>query len=520
MNKIISKIVKIVHIVSAIIFAIVFLVLFLFYGGEFLLVAVNKWLFILFAIVLILNAIFFSLPYKDRLFDKIKIKIKPSKILLMILNLWNILLGFVLIYAYIALIYLTFDMFTGIMSLLYVVIAIPFLGYSFILLCNSTIFMMGVIKFRKYHISFRNGILSVGVIFLLIISIMSVNIISFKPVWTEGIYHYSLFTAGEADREYRIPSMLILPGDIILAFSESREDAFSDWGDIDLVMKKSIDGGDSWGEIVTLVDAGDYTAGNPCPVYDSITDKVVMLYCINNQKVFTMISSDYGDNWSTSIEITDQLDLDIEADSSNVDMIYGTGPGIGIQLNNSGALNGRLVIPSYYLDGRGTHVIYSDDHGLSWSRGENITETSSEPQVFETTDGRLCINARNDAGGYRYVATSDDGGLTFSSAIQDNELPDSGCQGSIIRYNNVDDIILFSNPDKLSRGNMTVRISYNNGDMWEKSLLIYNGPSAYSNLGVLSDGSICLLFEQGKYDYRDSITFVKFPYSMLQTFIL
>ncbi len=45
--------------------------------------------------------------------------------------------------------------------------------------------------------------------------------------------------------------------------------------------------------------------------------------------------------------------------------------------------------------------------------------------------------------------------------------------------------------------------------------MVYEGPSAYSSIAILSDYTICVLFETGKYNYRQSITFIKVDLNLL-----
>jgi sialidase-1 len=221
-----------------------------------------------------------------------------------------------------------------------------------------------------------------------------------------------------------------------------------------------------------------------------------------------MNSTDLGVTWSSPREITTELDLNLSGSTDPLVLEYGTGPGNGIQL-----ASGRLVIPSYYFDQRGCHLIYSDDHGTTWQKGDNLNR-GSECQVFEAVNGSLCLNARpRPPGNYRIVAWSHDGGETWASWYSDKELSDPRCMASIIRFTDTPthlrNRVLFSNPAKMSRGHLTMRMSYDEGATWNVSKLVYEGPSAYSQLAILANYTICLLFEQGLLDYRESIQFVR-----------
>ena len=118
------------------------------------------------------------------------------------------------------------------------------------------------------------------------------------------------------------------------------------------------------------------------------------------------------------------------------------------------------------------------------------------------------INSRNHGSSHRNrgVCISHDGGETFDAELfrRDKTLVEPMCQASIRRYSWPRDdhpgLILFSNPaSKTGRTRMTLRGSYDDGKTWSWSKLMYEGGSAYSDLAVLPDGRIGLLFEKDGY---------------------
>lgn len=151
-------------------------------------------------------------------------------------------------------------------------------------------------------------------------------------------------------------------------------------------------------------------------------------------------------------------------------------------------------------------MIYSDDHGATWRYSEEILFETNECQVVELGDGTLMNNMRNRDSGkdHRGVATSVDGGQTWSDVWFDEELPEPTCQASLLRCTLAEVLdknrVLFSNPAHTSsRVEMTVRLSYDEGQTWPVSRLIYGGSSAYSCLTVLPDNSIGCLYEKDSY---------------------
>ena len=325
---------------------------------------------------------------------------------------------------------------------------------------------------------------------------------------------------------YRIPALVVTNRGTLLAFSEAerRKPGPTDHGDIDLVLKRSTDAGRSWSrQQVVYAEGGseNITIGNPAPVVDRDNGIVWLAFCRNNRDVFITQSQDDGKTWVEPRRITQDVkkpDWDW----------YATGPGSGIQLR-SGPNKGRLVIPCDHIVGawhrdmetKGrSHVIYSDDHGKTWKPGQGTDYAMNEGTIVELVDGALMLNMRSYRGkNRRAVAISKDGGLSWSASSDDATLVEAVCQASILRYTwpdqNGKSRILFSNPASTTRDHLTVRLSYDDGKTWPISKLLHEGPSAYSNLAVLSDGSIACLYERGAQQPYERITFARFTLDRL-----
>ena len=91
-----------------------------------------------------------------------------------------------------------------------------------------------------------------------------------------------LFTSGShAYHTFRIPSLLATPAGSLLAFCEGRRNGGSDSGDIDILLRRSTDGGRTWSELQTVwADPGN-TCGNPCPVVDRESGVISLLITHN-----------------------------------------------------------------------------------------------------------------------------------------------------------------------------------------------------------------------------------------------
>lgn len=342
-------------------------------------------------------------------------------------------------------------------------------------------------------------------------------------VWTsgEGGYH-----------TYRIPAVLRAPDGALLAFCEGRKSGRGDTGDIDLLMKRSADGGATWSEQRVLWDDRDNVCGNPCPVLDRDTGMIFLFLTHNlghdheseiisgtsegTRTVWVMTSADGGARWSAPREVTDS--------TKRKDWTwYATGPGVGIQLE-VGRHAGRLVIPCDHIEADSrryySHVLLSDDHGATWRiGGRSRRDQLNECQVAELDSGELVLNMRNynRQKQARAVSRSTDGGESFGEVTWDETLPEPICQAGMVTVcasrggGVVERWLAFSNPASPNRRErMLVRVSYDGGRRWHTAALLHGQAAAYSCLVDLSAGSsnaVGCLYERGQESPYERITF-------------
>ncbi|WP_080903239.1 exo-alpha-sialidase [Parabacteroides sp. Marseille-P3160] len=327
---------------------------------------------------------------------------------------------------------------------------------------------------------------------------------------------------------FRIPAIIQSKTGTLLAFAEARKNSCSDTGDIDLVLKRSEDGGKTWSKMITVWDDGDNVCGNPTPVIDQTTGRIILVSCWNlgedhekeiiaqtsknSRRIFILYSENDGETWSAPKEITSTV-------KRSEWTWYATGPCHGIQLQNK-RYKERLVIPANHIVA-GTklyhsHIIYSDDKGETWNLGGVVREHGgNESSVVELGNGDLMLNMRNynrEENKTRSIAVSSDGGKTWSEMKYLPELIEPVCQGSTLNYNKSgknSNKLLFSNPASTDkREKMTIRLSEDNGKTWPCSHLVYPGPSAYSDLVNLPEGNIGLLYEYGVQNPYEKIGFI------------
>ncbi len=236
---------------------------------------------------------------------------------------------------------------------------------------------------------------------------------------------------------YRIPAVVVTHAGTVLAFCEGRVDSAVDHGNIDIVLKRSTDGGRTWGPLTVAASNGTNLAGNPAPVVldtgrillvyirasGTVTEKDILLGDVSaadGRRVWVRHSDDDGVTWSSSVEITAQV-------KKPEWRWYATTPGHAIQLST-----GRVVVAANHTipptgEDLGNearynsgHCLLSDDHGETWRIGYLDENTNGYINVNETTaaelpDGRVYFNTRNDSPspGNRADAHSADGGRTL-----------------------------------------------------------------------------------------------------------
>lgn len=317
---------------------------------------------------------------------------------------------------------------------------------------------------------------------------------------------------------YHVHGLVVLANDTILAATEGRYEV-CDAGPRDLLVRRSTDGGDTWGPTQTVVKSVDGQSwGNPTFLADRSTSEIFLFYMLSERlpenttcsgdsgDLFVISSTDDGATWSEPRDLSGLFDH-FEYDWA----LHGPGPGHGIQLDTGRLLlnvSHRRVIVGNTVAQRfyGVASIYSDDHGRTWTATGpvpvSVDYPINEARVVQRDDGTVFINGRAASGGnrQRIVSVSEDRGLTWSPATLDGSTGVfNAVDAAVIRYTggpNNDEVnrILFSRPDAPMRWNMTVSVSYDEGYSFRYSRVITQNRSYYSDLARLSDGTIVLMF--------------------------
>lgn len=351
-----------------------------------------------------------------------------------------------------------------------------------------------------------------------------------------------VFKSGtEGHKSYRIPAIVALPNGELLAFAEGRVNNSADFGDINIVMKRSSDKGKTWGKLIMLVDQTILQAGNPAPVIDlqdpDYPNGVVYLFYNtgNNheneirkgngvREVWFIRSFDLARTWSAPVNITSMVHKPLQSGLNAAYNFkedwrsYANTPGHAMQFQK-GKYKGRIVIPANHSAGPPqtqfrdyrAHAFYSDDHGKTFQLSPSIDiEGSNESIATELANDRMLMSIRNQRGDIRnrILAYSSSGGENWDITYFDKDLIDPVCQGSLltIGYKKGKAIIASSNAaDERTRNNLTIKISNDEGKSWLKSIVVdknetaKNDWTAYSDLVLINKKTIGILYERNNY---------------------
>lgn len=357
------------------------------------------------------------------------------------------------------------------------------------------------------------------------------------------------YLAGQGGYDtYRIPATVTTGKGTLLAFAEGRRNSAGDSGNIDVVLRRSTDGGCTWGPL-SVVAAGDGdTRGNPAPVVDGRTGRIVLVTSYNDgavteaqimrgeatpeqsRRVFVQTSSAASDGRG----FTAPRDITAQVKPPNWRW-YATGPGHAVYLSE-GPHAGRIVIPSnhsaappagssdtgqesrYY----GGHAIYSDNGGGTWRLGfvddsYDGVENANETSAAQLPDGRLYFSSRDQNGsmpGNRLDSYSSDGAQSLDRpyAVQPtlNDVPI--VQGSVLQLRDGSDALLFSAPSEpTARRSMAIWRSGDAGETFEKVQTLSNRKAAYSDLVRVDPQVVGVLYETGDAGTYESIEFRRVP---------
>lgn len=350
-------------------------------------------------------------------------------------------------------------------------------------------------------------------------------VIGFRVGAAPEFHQTDVYAAGENGYfGYRIPAIETTSHATLLAFAEARKHTLGDPGskgnDIDLVVKRSTDQGETWSTMTVIEDPGEgWSAANPATVVDRRNGRVWLLYLrckpgrntdsarpgTDDIQVLARTSDDQGTNWSEPIDLTN-VSRDLADPKWRCSVV---GPGGGIQTRD-----GRLAFAVWRFEPWGAFAMFSEDGGRRWERGELVPGLAGdECQLVELGDGRLQIDVRQHSGPHRWAATSGDGGRTWSPPRPAEPVTPVCCATERLPQRPEEegrDFYLWTGPKGPGRNDLVVRVSDDGATSFGKERLIGKGPAAYSDLTVLNDGTVGVLWERGVERGYQFITFTRF----------
>jgi sialidase-1 len=346
-------------------------------------------------------------------------------------------------------------------------------------------------------------------------------VVSLGPAWADVLLeHVDVFTSGtEGYFQFRIPSIARTADGTLHAFAEGRLTSNADPGGthIDLVYKRSTDGGKTWTPLSildrhpdTVVDGSGVptnrtSASNSVAVVDQSNNRLWVFNMrlpdgvasasssasANDMQTWVRYSDNNGQTWSTAQHITVPEYTDFY-------------PNIGSGIQTNG---GRLIVPAsartFDTGATKSFALTSNDHGVTWQAGSLISTPTNEQQVVQLTNGDLFSSTRQKEGATRVHSTSTDNGANWSTTIG---ITMTRVAAGLERYTQAgvdgatENRILFTLPEGGSygaRSRLSVRSSTDEAQTFGGSRLIYHGPSAYSDMQRLPGTEVGVLWERG-----------------------
>lgn len=349
--------------------------------------------------------------------------------------------------------------------------------------------------------------------------------------------HVVVFRSGESGyHTFRIPAIIRADNGDLLAFCEGRKNGSGDFGNIDIVMRRSADGGKQWGELQVVAEFNDLQAGNPAPIIDLLNPdhpgRVWLFYNTGNcteqqmrermglKETWYRVSDDHGINWLPPVNITTQVHKHSGNSSLPGDWrSYANTPGHALQIMN-GPFKGRLVVAANHSSGppQGrfrdyrAHAFFSDDFGRTFQLSPDVEYPgSNESMAAELGNGGILLNSRNQSGDqkFRLISRSRDAGRSWDTTYLEKNLIDPVNQGSVLTlgYSGKNAIIAHSHAqDSTRRNNLMLHISRDDGRSWKPYLVIDQAPegaskdyTAYSDLVVFQTNRLGVLYERNGY---------------------
>lgn len=311
-----------------------------------------------------------------------------------------------------------------------------------------------------------------------------------------------LYAPGDyGSANWRIPALLCLDDGTLLAVNDKRKYNETDLPqDIDIVVRRSSDLGATWTEPETIIAGTGVGRGYGDPaIVQCANGDVLCVFAGHNGYfqstpenpicVFYKRSTDRGQTWGDTVNITSI----VWGQSGYRGAFVASGNGLCLK---HGSHAGRILFAAAVLrEGEyvsDNYVVYSDDNGYTWQRSEMAFRGGDEAKLVELADGRILISVRRS--GARGCNISSDGGHSWRTQGTWPEMTVNACNGEMLRID--DTTLLHSIPNSTERRNVSVFTSNDEGTSWHSPVSLFEGPSVYSSMTLLPDGTIGAYIER------------------------
>ena len=322
-----------------------------------------------------------------------------------------------------------------------------------------------------------------------------------------------LFSPGDEGCYWRIPAVLCLDDGTLIATCDRRKADEGDLPhDIDVVMVRSTDNGVTWSRPLTVAEGKGIGKGyGDAALVQCADGEVICAFAgaagfwesteENPIRTYVCRSADRGLTWSEPEDITATL-WGSKAVQPQARVYRGSfnASGNGLRLKK-GKHKGRIMFVAAMrrkdVWAADNFVVYSDDNGHTWQVSECAFSGGDEAKVIELPDGTILMSTRQN--GARGFALSDDGGQTWHSQGHWGDMKTNACNGDMLllkRFNGRKNVLLHSLPNSMQREDVSLFVSYDGGKTWPEKTLVMPGPSAYSSMTLLKDGTIGMIVEK------------------------
>lgn len=315
---------------------------------------------------------------------------------------------------------------------------------------------------------------------------------------------------------YMSPAIATANDETLVAIIDARWQSSEEIpNNISIMAKTSTDKGKTWSEPKMLTNISDPKGfSNAAIVKDRKTGTLFVLFngqqSVNNSspdepiRLYYAKSTDNGATWSASVEITDQIyGTKCRRCTEDRQKWYGMliSSGAATQLRDGRLMVSVVVYAFEDKEIAENYVMYSDDFGSSWNVGKKSASMyGTVAKIVENNDGDIILSISNSP--ERAFVVSKDRGETWLNETLKADIVDPGCNGDFIRFTseidgfNKNRLIHTIPYDAKLRKNLSVLMSYDEGESWPIKKVIDSDYSSYSSITFDSKGQFYILYEK------------------------